>query len=865
MGFFILDYLRNMKYLFASCLFGLLLHFEVSGQFSDDFNDGNLNGWQGNVENYIVNGAGQLQLNAPAGSTSSWIYTIVTFLDSMVWELYFKLDFAPSTSNQLRIYLGLTSADLATASGYFLEIGASGDQDALELKYLDNSNITSVTSSAPGLVALEPVELSLRVIRNSQGIWQVFKIGGALPELLFSTGHSILPLSSLTTFGFYGKYTDTRRDKFLFDDISISPLEPDQTAPIWLSITLEDNNTVNLLFDETLDPSSSVDPMHYLLTPGNQMPEDIDYNGNEISLSWAQPFISQQDYLLTLSNLSDPAGNILVTDSKSFKFIEIGQAGPFDLLITEIMADPTPAIGLPDAEYLEIHNTTTNIFDLSDYKIRVGTTEKTLPDSFIYPDEFVILTDDDNASLLSPFGRVIALQSMSTLTNSGTTLALITIDGNILHEVDYAISWYGDPAKSDGGWSLEMINPFHICSDQQNWRAASNLQGGTPGKVNTQWATTPDMEGPELISLFTSSPDVIVLRFDERIEPVLMLNPDLYSFEPALMISEIEIINPVTIQFTLSQPMQADVIYRLLPFTALDCLGNPAVQRDTIIFGVVAQAETGDVLINEILFNPGVGGSRFIEIINSSQKFIDFSTLAIGRINTTHNDIYPAGINEILAPGEIAVFTPDPSDILSRYVVPNPAKLYASTLPTWDDKTDHAAIIAGGEMIDSFTYSSSWHHPVISDKNGVSLERISTTAPTSSASNWHSASSVSGYATPTGINSQSVNLTGIDAPFSITNKQFSPNDDGFKDFLVIDFQLTSGNDIGSAWIYDLEGRVIHQLLSNESIGTSAFVRWDGRNEDGQVADMGIYIIFVQLWDPAGNVKEYQQSCALVKR
>ena len=294
-----------------------------------------------------------------------------------------------------------------------------------------------------------------------------------------------------------------------------------------------------------------------------------------------------------------------------------------------------------------------------------------------------------------------------------------------------------------------MINPNHICSEQQNWSAASNLLGGTPGTMNTQWTTALDIQGPELLSLFTSSPDKIELKFDEKLEPVLMLNPNIYVFEPVLNIGEVILTSPTTIEISLTQPMQPGIIYKLLPLTAIDCLGNPSMSEDTIVFGVVVPAEAGDVLINEILFNPASGGSRFIEIINPGQKFINLSTLAIGRITGTHNDIYPTGINEILAPGDIVVFSPDPSDIQSRYTVPNPLKLYASSLPSWDDKSDHAAIIAGGEIIDSFTYSSAWHHPAISDQNGVSLERISTASSTSSSSNWHSASSVSGNATPT--------------------------------------------------------------------------------------------------------------------
>ncbi len=864
-GFFILDYLRNMKYWCILCLFSFLFHFEVKGQFSDDFSDGNLDGWAGNIENFIVNGSGQLQLMAPPGSTTSWIYTPVTFRDSMVWELYLRLDFAPSTSNQLRIYLGLTSSDLSTASGYYLEIGATGDQDALDLKYLENANVSTIASSVPGLVALEPVELTLRVIRNSLGNWQIFKLGSGQPELLFSANQNLLPLSSLTTFGFYEKYSDTRRDKFLFDNITISPLQPDQTAPSWTTLTVIDHNSLNLQFDEFLDSTSAVEPIHYLLTPGNTMPDTIIYHGNEISLSWKQPFVSQQNYTLTVNNLSDPSGNLLVTGNKSFNYLEIGQAALYDLLITEIMADPTPTVGLPDAEYLEIYNSSSKVFNLGDYLIRVGTTDKALPDSLISPGEFVILTDDANVSSLAPFGRIIALQSMSALTNSGTSVALINKSGNIIHDVTYALSWYGDVVKSGGGWSLEMINPTHICSDQQNWSAASNLQGGTPGKVNTQWTTTPDTQGPGIISLFTATPSELVLKFDERLEPVLMLNPDLYVFEPTLSISQVVLTNPTTIQITLSQPLQENIVYRLIPFSAMDCLGNPATTQDTIAFGLVAPAQVGDVLINEILFNPATGGSRFIEIINASQKFIDLSTLAIGRLSSTHHDIYPTGINEILGPNEIAVFTPSTTDILSRYTVPNPVRLYSSLVPSWDDKTDNAAIIAGGVVIDSFTYFSTWHHPVISDQNGVSLERISTLSPTTISSNWHSASSVSGYATPTGVNSQALETNGTEMPFSVTNKQFSPNDDGYKDYLILDFQLSSGDYVGSVWIYDLEGRVVQQVLSNETLGTLAIVQWDGRNSDGLLADMGIYIIFVRLWDPAGNIKEYKQSCALVKR
>jgi hypothetical protein len=411
-----------------------------------------------------------------------------------------------------------------------------------------------------------------------------------------------------------------------------------------------------------------------------------------------------------------------------------------------------------------------------------------------------------------------------------------------------------------------MKNPMHICSDADNWSACSNLSGGTPGKINSQWETSLDTEGPDLISLYSPSPQSIFLRFSEKLDPILMENASAYSINHSIDVSSALLTDAKTIELTLVSPMVEGVIYRLLSFDAFDCLGNVRTIMDSSSFGVTEAIAKGDVLINEILFNPATGGSRFIELINVSQKFIDLSKLAVGQISNTQNTIYATEVNEILAPGQLAVLTPEPTDILGRYSVPKPDLLFEAPLPTWDSNSGNASLLSNGVVIDSFTYDASWHLPVIADQNGVSLERISSVAPTPSSSTWHSASSVNGYATPTGVNSQQtfIENEGI-SPFSITNSVFSPDGDGFKDFLALNFLLSTGDYIGSVWVYDLEGREVNQLLSNESLGTSTLVQWDGRNKDQLLADMGIYVLFIQLWDASGHVKEYKETCALVKR
>ena len=851
-----------MKCFLSLLVFLFLSSNESASQFVDDFSDGNLEEWQGDIDHFKINLDQQLQLNAPGGSTVSWLFTHPSYADSMSWEIYLKLDFAPSTSNQLRIYLGLTSDDYASASGYFLEIGTGGDQDAIELKYTDAGSSQIIGSSVPALVAAEPVELKIRITRSSGGLWECYSTKELVPELLFSTLHDQIPISACNTFGFYCKYSDTRRDKFFFDDISIDQLLADSTPPEWLETSVIDDHTLKLIFSEPLDVAVAMEEIHYELTPGNIALNTIEANGNEVVLEWSTTFISQEQYTLSISGLKDLAGNMMGDASKFFTYIQIEEASAYEILITEFMADPTPVNGLPDAEYIELFNNSDDIFELSNYSIRIGPSQRSLPDSLIFPGEYVLVVDKDNKEAFSSLAGVIAINDLPALTNNGTTIAMINSLDETLHSLSYTTDWYGDPTKSSGGWALEMINPSHICSEKDNWKASNDIEGGTPGRQNSLWMISPDLEGPELVSLFVKDDHSIEIRFNERLDSFFMVNEMIFPFEPAVDIAKPEMINSFTISLLLLNPLQENTTYRLLPFDAIDCLGNMKL-TDTMVFGLVVSPGKGDILINEILFNPASGGSRYIELINASEKFFDLSNLRIGRLS--ENELYPTGINEIFGPGSIVAFTPDREDVLGRYHVPFPSKLYQMSLPSWDDEEDEVAILSDGTLIDSFTYSADWHHPVLSDQNGVSLERISTGSETSDRGTWHSASSLNGYGTPTGFNSQAIALIAPNTPFSITNKQFSPNDDGFKDFLYLQFEPEAGNDVGSIWVYDLEGREIQQILSNEILGATTLVQWNGRNSEGQLADMGIYLIYVELWDANGNVTHYQQSCALVKR
>ena len=132
--------LREKKANFYMRIYLLLIlvfcHFFGFTQVFDNFSDGEIlqnPEWMGDLTNFMVNDAQQLQLVAE-GAGSSMLVTTNSLIDSTEWNFRVKLSFSPSSNNNARIYLASDNQDLnANLNGYFLQLGESGSGDALEL------------------------------------------------------------------------------------------------------------------------------------------------------------------------------------------------------------------------------------------------------------------------------------------------------------------------------------------------------------------------------------------------------------------------------------------------------------------------------------------------------------------------------------------------------------------------------------------------------------------------------------------------------------------------------------------------------------------------------------------------------------
>src|SRR5689334_15449217 len=102
----------------------------------------------------------------------------------------------------------------------------------------------------------------------------------------------------------------------------------------------------------------------------------------------------------------------------------------YDIVIDEIMADPTPQIGLPNNEWIELRNTTASPINLLNWRISDATGQSgPMPNFVLQPDSMVIVCTGSAVASMSVFGTTISVTSFPSLDNDGDLLSLKAANG----------------------------------------------------------------------------------------------------------------------------------------------------------------------------------------------------------------------------------------------------------------------------------------------------------------------------------------------------------------------------------------------------------------------------------------------------
>ncbi|MBE0678089.1 MAG: hypothetical protein IH592_04925 [Bacteroidales bacterium] len=535
-----------------------------------------------------------------------------------------------------------------------------------------------------------------------------------------------------------------------------------------------------------------------------------------------------------------------------------------ELVISEIMADPVPAYGLPEKEYLEITNRTGDSLFTGGIMLISGPDTAYLPSENIAPGENVILCSTGNRAAFLPFGRVMAIKSFPSLNNDGEVIALRDGCGKLIHAVSYSPVFLGEGPKADGGWSAELTDMSNPFNEPDAWNPSSDPSGGTPGRANSADIKTIDTSCPQVIAVWPESSSMIAVLFDETVMTAGDAGwmADGRETLPALSgdPADRKVLVP------LRQEVRHDAIITLLISSSVtDFTGNRPCSSE-LMTGIPSDPMPGDIMFNELLPDPMEGYSEYFELYNNSGRVIDLSRLSAANSYSAAATSFTSVPRQLLPAGYVALTTGRQA-VLDHFPCASPQAVFeADRLPAlYDDSGilllyDHAL-----NVIDRVDYSSSMHMIFLSGTEGVALEKASPALPSDVAGNWHSASEACAWGTPGAPNSVTVIPVEDAGEMTLSSSRISPDGDGFEDLVSVGVFPGEVGNIITVTVFNDRGYPVRRLAERHSSGAGAQFIWDGTSDSGARLPAGLYMIMAESFNTTGSSRRWKEVCALLYR
>jgi len=877
------------------CLFLLfLLRFALGfSQFSAEFEDGWPTGWEESVSGrWFADSVGCISgrfslhhiFDNPESGSDAISHVLPSFVpDSgeMTFSCRIRHGYAPSSSNRWGWFLYADAAARSMlpggeANGYMVGVNYTGNDDCLHLYKVRKgicSDIFNTGFNWEQLIGTAKAPLIL-VRRSAAGYWEMYiDTTDGTGNIVSLGGIADTEFSHAWHTGFCYVYTSTKDRLFWADNLQITGrIIADTVPPALNGYRIISSREVQVQFSENL---ASVDSIRAFFEYRGQVVKarvSARSDPDAVMLEFERELPDGDSVMIRIEGLTDRYGN-----SNGAEIVALyHHFRRFDILITEIMADPSPQVELPEYEYIELCNVSSFAADLSGWTVEAGSTKLGLSGYRIGPGEYLLLTHTNAAKLYGDSVQVAPVFSSATvLANTGTQIVLRNAAGEWIDAVKYSDYWYQDSYKKEGGWSLEMIDIRNPCAGFSNWVASKSPYGGTPGFRNSVAALNPDGEPPVPLYAYVADSQHIDLVFSEPVDSASASATLQYQASGGLGFpSAIQQATPKSslVDLFFDKPVQSGIIYELrVSKNVCDCAGNRVPFDRSVRFAVASDPVRGDIVINEIMYHPDDSSTEYVELYNNSSRPFDLAKLNLA--------IYSCGTEEIqskkpvttmprvIFPDDYLVVCRDCRRLATAYSLPHPwSCVEMEGMPVLSDEGGRMALLTKGmEVIDAASWSDDMQFALLHSPKGVALERIHPSAPSDDPLSWHSASALEGYATPGRKNSQYVDPLSDGEKITVTPEVFSPDNDGMNDLLEISFSDNHPGWITDVKIFEVSGRLVRHLAEGRLTGTSPVIFWDGTNDNGNLCYNGIYIILVHRWDIQGRKEEYRKTCVLYIR
>ncbi len=837
-------------------------------QFEEHFTDGGFNvnpDWNGTESLFLVDiNTRQLFLRGNNTGGSAYLSTSDNSAGAHEWKFYLRLGFNPTDNDYVKVYLTASQPNLLTPlDGYFLKIGRNGASDGLEFYRQDGTNEVVLLKMLPGLLDNFP-SLNIQVYKDNSNKWVfLWKENNATT---YSRIDSIVENthSNGTHFGFACTYTNATKDSFAFDDLYsiILPNAPTDIVPPKIdSIQVINNREIAIFYNEEMDTNTIKTVANYFINGfGNPVSAVIDVlNPRVVYLRFASPFLSNTNYILTASNVTDIAGNKIVTNNNNFRTYYFAQLS--DIVITEIMTNPMPLHGLPNAQYIELKNRTSEKILLNKWKVK----GKTIKNGFISANNTVVVCASTDTTALKSFGNTIGIDDWSTL-NTADAIEVFSESDILIDSITFNKSWYKDAIKENGGYSLELYenNVSGDCAKELLWSASQATIGGTPNSAN-RFITTFNTHARAILV----NPSTIDIDFEGNMDKTEVSKIANYTLTNGASVQSVQILDVEIkkIRLQLNTSLQPNVIYHLFINNMIGCVGA-IQQKDTFEFAITDIPVEGDLIINEILYRTNTGGEQFVELYNKTSKLFKLKDIIVAQADViSGNELQIMNLADTkgyIFPNTYIVFSKNKNTVMAQYsntVIENCVDV---NLPTFDNTEDIIVLKnARNEIIDKLHYNDNWHYALLETTNGVSLEKSGPDFPTQVQRYWHSAAKEVGFATPGFLNSE--DNYKLEDGVHVVPEIFSPDGDGVDDETKITYSFNEDGNVVNVYLYNSEGQLINKLIENLTIQKSGAFVWDGLTSKGYKTAIGIHFLVFERTTPQGKKVTYRLRCGVAAK
>lgn len=818
--------------LFTSLLLSVVSLTQVQENFTDTDLHSNPS-WHGDHGSVSINSNEQLQsLASGAGKIQFMTDNLWQPQNSFEWRFWLKQHFSGSSSNFGRIYLFLKDSTDLLSDAIYMEFGESGSNDAMHFIEQKNGTKTTLFSGSPGEISSAFVH-RYRCVRESIGRWKIWRddLGNNSFTFLGSFQDDLNNLSGST--GIRWQFTSSNAQKFYFDDFYCGVEIIDSEPPTITVVEVEGPQNILLEFSEDID-SASIPLCNFQIDGKNTSYNATPLDHNKLSFYLVDSLSNNFSYTFSISNISDSSGNSMSDTSCYFVVRYHEQPEYGDIILTEIMADPSPSQGLPETEYIEIFNRSLRVFSASKLKIADLSDTVLLDNTWILPGEAYIFGPSGISDSIVGSHDI---SSFPNLNNSADRIMLLDENNQLLDSITYSKSTYRDKDKDDGGYSLNRYDLSKKCSDGGNWGVLVSGANGNPGKI----VETPMNQSFVLKETVQHASSVFELQFNQYLDSSSIKNMDITisgSIKDTLIYCPSRFSKSIFLFFNDALPLSTP--YQIELQNIGSCEGQLEIAHIELIRPEKPLKD--DILFNEVLFYPSTGGADFVELINASSKYLDLEGCQIIRVKEDDLDIADPFPTTILRPLGITAITENTEALSTFYTIGQTLEFDLPSLPS-----DSASIFLSCQstIIDSMHYDEAYHFKLLDSPRGKSLERISINRQSLDKSNWYTCSEKQAWATPGRSNSM-IDPESILPEIGLLNQSISPDNDGYEDLLMLSYAFDESHFSFLVSIYDLNGMLIFKEKDLYIAERSGVYTWDGVTDWGQKASIGPYILVMEI-------------------